>query len=364
MKVAVVKDHFEVMSSGDVGVAVTRATVASTLASAPVQFNAKREVRKLPLTVHFNGNGGTPERETVEAIVGGKIGELPTATRGTWYFDGWYTAAVGGSLVTSDTIVSSSVAELFAHWIEASTVTFDPNGGTLTGSTTILVYLGKPLNASGVAFPGATGPDDRPNLGGWFTDPEAGTKVTPGTVYDGTYVTIYPHYVSQTVTVDLNGEWCLSDNSGEDPDGNPAPYQPNPDPSLFDGVYQSFSNWNKEDMPPEDVLSKMRITFLGFATFRIRAVASAEESWDGVVVSKIDTPLTLSGEGSLEDDRFDPDTVEGFAPWSWSEQPTLDEYRTFEFPNDGGEHFIEVAFSKDWSYSENNDRGYVLIERS
>lgn len=364
MKVAVVKDHFDVMSSGDVEVAVTRATVTSTLTSAPVQFNAKREVRQLPLTIHFHGNGGMPERETTDAIVGEKIGELPLATRGTWLFDGWYTAATGGTLVTADTIVSSSVENLYAHWIEAVTVTFDPNGGTLTGATTILAYVGKPLNESGVAFPTATGPSDRPNLEGWYTEAEGGTKLTPNTVYDGTYVTIYPHYVASSVEVDLSGGWSLSDPSGVDPNGNPAPYQPNPDPSEFDGVYQSYGNWNQDDVDPYDNIVRMRITFNGIPTFRIRAVASGEETWDGIAVSKIDTPIEVVGDGSLEDERFDFDAVEGYAPWSWEEQPPLEDYRTFEFQNDGGEHFIEVAYSKDWSYSDMNDRGYVLIERN
>lgn len=363
MKVAVVKDHFDVMSSGDVQVAVTRSTVTSTLASAQVQFNVKREVRELPLTIHFNGNGGTPERETSEAIVGGKIGELPTASRGTWFFDGWYTSATGGTLVTKDTIVSSSVENLYAHWIEAVTIAFDPNGGTLTGSTTILAYQGKPLNASGIAFPTAIGPSDRPNLSGWFTSADGGVKLTPDTAYDGTYTTIYPHYVAQSFAVDLSDGWCLSDESGIDPNGNYAPYQANPDSSQFDGVYQSYGNWNV-DASTFDNIVRMRITFNGYSTFRIRAVSSAESGWDGIAISNLDTPLEITDSGQLEWERFDPETVYGYAPNSYNEYPYLDEYALFEFINDGGEHFIEVAFSKDSSYNDMNDRGYVLIERS
>ena len=363
MKIAITKDHFDVMSSGDVTVAATRATVTSTLPSSTVQFNAKREVRELPMTIRFNGNGGISERETTVAVVGGKIGNLPSATRGTWYFDGWYTSATGGSLVTPDTIVSSSVENLYAHWVEAVPVSFDPNGGTLTGTTTILAYLGKPLNTSGVAFPTAVGPSEKPNLGGWFTGSEGGVKITPNTVYDGTYTTIYPHYVVQSFTVDLSDGWCLSEESGIDPNGNYAPYQANPDASQFDGVYQSYGNWNKEADSYDNTV-RMRITFNGFSTFRIRAVSSAEDGWDGIAISNLDTPLEIYGSGWLEEDRFNPDTVYGYAPNAWSEYPSLDEYAIFEFMNDGGEHFIEVAFSKDWSYNLLNDRGYVLIERS
>lgn len=350
MKVAVVKDHFDVMSSGDVEVAVTRATITSTLASAPVQFNVKREVRQLPLTIHFNGNGGTPERETTDAIVGGKIGELPLATRGTWLFDGWYTAATGGTLVTADTIVSSSIENLYAHWIEAVTVTFDPNGGTLTGATTILAYIGKPLNESGVAFPTATGPIEKPSSIGWFTDATSGTKITPTTVYDGSYTTIYPHYAAQSYTVDLNGQWYLMDDSSviTDPDGNTSPFQTNPDSTNLDGVYASYSNWHKSNQ-----FACMRISFVGYSTFKFYIRSYAESNYDYVVVGNTDVAITSNPDYSGKPYHTRGNQKSG---------QTLSDYTQCEIQTDGGSHFVDVVYRKDSSADSGNDRGYVLIK--
>lgn len=68
-------------------------------------------------TVTFNANGGdavTPATKTV--TFDAAYGELPAATRTGYQFDGWYTAAQGGTKVTAVTIVKTASAHtLYAH---------------------------------------------------------------------------------------------------------------------------------------------------------------------------------------------------------------------------------------------------------
>ena len=152
------------------------------------------------MTITFHSEGGTSEYDSIEALVGDKVAELPDASNGTYLFDGWYTSAVGGTKVTTDTIVSSTIEHLYAHWIAATTLTFNSNGGTISGSTTISAYVGYPLNIKGSTFPTATGPSDTPNFIGFYTSASGGSKITSETVYDGSYTTLYAHYISANWT--------------------------------------------------------------------------------------------------------------------------------------------------------------------
>ena len=58
------------------------------------------------------------------------IGSLPTPTRSGYAFDGWYTAATGGTKITDSTKVTSNTT-VYAHWIANTyTVSYNVNGGT------------------------------------------------------------------------------------------------------------------------------------------------------------------------------------------------------------------------------------------
>lgn len=70
------------------------------------------------ITVTFNGNGGTSSATSKSYTVGNTYGSsMPTATRSGYTFDGWYTAATGGSKITSSTTVTSGNKTFYAHWI-------------------------------------------------------------------------------------------------------------------------------------------------------------------------------------------------------------------------------------------------------
>lgn len=66
-------------------------------------------------TITFNGNGGTPSVTSMTTI-DQKLPELPTATHsGSYSFNGWYTAANGGTKITTATVFYENTT-VYAHW--------------------------------------------------------------------------------------------------------------------------------------------------------------------------------------------------------------------------------------------------------
>ncbi len=68
-------------------------------------------------TVTFNANGGTCSTASKSVKYSSTYGTLPTPTRSGYNFDGWYTAASGGTKVSSSTKVTATGNHtLYAHW--------------------------------------------------------------------------------------------------------------------------------------------------------------------------------------------------------------------------------------------------------
>jgi len=80
-------------------------------------------------TVTFNASGGsvTPASGTTGAD--GTLASLPTPTRNSDIFGGWFTAETGGEEVTTNTVFSAD-AVIYARWIPVYTVTFNAGDGT------------------------------------------------------------------------------------------------------------------------------------------------------------------------------------------------------------------------------------------
>ena len=81
------------------------------------------------IQVTFNSQGGSSVSSKL-VIPGNTYGTLPTPVRGNYVFAGWYTAASGGTKITSTTTVSATGNHtLYAHWTECQkvlVVNFDP----------------------------------------------------------------------------------------------------------------------------------------------------------------------------------------------------------------------------------------------
>lgn len=101
-------------------------------------------------TLYYNANGGSVSPASKAIAYGGAYGTLPTPTRSadaqyTYTFAGWFTAASGGSQVSSNTTIGAGNVTIYAHWtpnIRSYTFTFNANGGNTPSSTSITKTYG------------------------------------------------------------------------------------------------------------------------------------------------------------------------------------------------------------------------------
>ena len=83
-------------------------------------------------TVEFVGNGGTSSSSSMNVTYGKAYGTLPKATRADngsikYTFEGWYTAATGGTKIESTTTYNTAGNQtLYAHWLSSPII----KGGT------------------------------------------------------------------------------------------------------------------------------------------------------------------------------------------------------------------------------------------
>ena len=66
-------------------------------------------------TVTLHANGGSVSRDSVTTGADGKLASLPTPTRSSYSFNGWYTEKNGGTKVTTDTVFHAKTT-VYAHW--------------------------------------------------------------------------------------------------------------------------------------------------------------------------------------------------------------------------------------------------------
>ena len=143
-------------------------------------------------TVTFNGNGGTSTSRTV--TYNNSIGTLPSSNRDGYTFNGWYTAASGGSSISSSTTITGNVT-YYAHWTQkVYTVAFDSRGGG-SFSPQNVVHGGHPT----LPTPSKTGY----TFQGWYTAASGGSKFTSDAVYSS--MTLYAHWAVASYTVTFNG---------------------------------------------------------------------------------------------------------------------------------------------------------------
>jgi uncharacterized repeat protein (TIGR02543 family) len=145
------------------------------------------------VTLDPNAVGAAVGQGTVELNRNGSFedGELPVPTRTGFNFNGWFTAAVGGELITTETVFVADTT-VFAQWSPVFTVTFDANGGVVTptsvrtGANSRLESLPIPTNGDLV-------------FGGWFTERTGGIRVTADRAYTES-TTLYARW-SEAVAV-------------------------------------------------------------------------------------------------------------------------------------------------------------------
>ena len=92
------------------------------------QADGKYRVYPVRPTVTFDANGGSVTPANTITGENGKLDSLPTPTRIGYTFNGWFTAATGGTKVTTDTVFTTDTT-VYAQW------TAIQSGGTGGGSS-------------------------------------------------------------------------------------------------------------------------------------------------------------------------------------------------------------------------------------
>ena len=151
-------------------------------------------------TVTFNANGGSVPTASKSVTYNSTYGILPTPTRAGYTFNGWYTAASGGSKVIDSTkVTTASNHTLFAQWTAGTyTVMFNANGGSVSTASKSVTY-----NSTYGILPTPTRTGYTFN--GWYTATSGGTKVESSTKVAITAAqTLYARWTVNTYTVTFN----------------------------------------------------------------------------------------------------------------------------------------------------------------
>ena len=142
-------------------------------------------------------------------------------------------------------------------------------------------------------------------------------------------------------TVNLNGQWEATTAI------------PNPDSTLYDGVYRSTSNYNVNSG-----VATMYIDISGYSEFTLYIRSYAESNYDYVMVSQLDQ--TITGSTSYSNTTL----VKAHTRGNQKSGTTISDYTEVKYTNiDGGSHRITILYRKDTSSHSGDDRGYVLIKK-
>ena len=170
---------------------------STTTVTGNVTYYAHWTATKRSYTATFNGNGGsTPSPSSITKKYNAALGTLPTCSRTGYTFLGWYTASSGGTKISTTTVVTKNIT-YYAQWsINSYTLTFNPNGGTVTPTSKDLEY-----NSAYGTLPTPTRASDAQytyTFAGWYTATTGGTQVTAATKMAAKDTTVYAHWTSNT----------------------------------------------------------------------------------------------------------------------------------------------------------------------
>ena len=166
-------------------------------------------------TVTLHANGGSVSSDSMTTGADGKLASLPTPTRSSYSFNGWYTEKNGGTKVTTDTVFHAKTT-VYAHWtytgggyyyppVTYYTLRFETGGGSDISSVqgTYNAYID--LTQYVPTWRGHT-------FTGWYSERSLTNKVSgvyltkDMTVYAGWRVTTAP----QTDDSSVLGLWGIS----------------------------------------------------------------------------------------------------------------------------------------------------------
>ena len=218
--------------------------------------------------VSFDGNGGSAGSSSSDADAGSSI-TLPSASRSGYNFNGWYTAASGGSYVgaAGGSYTVNSTTTLYAQWSLATiTITFDFQGGSGSPSSKTI----NPGDAIG-SLPSTS--QGSYIFVGWYTTvgPTGGSQVSSSTTFTSN-TTIYARWESQVVFDANGGSGGATVSVPKGVSVNPASY------SAGTRSGYTFTSWSPYN-----------------STFTPTGSITLTAQWTALSVSWTDTTLTTTG---------------------------------------------------------------------
>ena len=121
---------FSAWNTAQNGSGTSYAPGGSYTANAAATLYAQWQANAYAVTFDAQGGSVTPAGKSV--TYGQPYGALPVPERPGYRFDGWFTAAAGGTQVTAETVVAVTAAQtLYAHWTVQSIVHVKGTDGTL-----------------------------------------------------------------------------------------------------------------------------------------------------------------------------------------------------------------------------------------
>ena len=169
-------------------------------------FICETDINEFSINYHLNGGKNASDNPTTyiadnnivfgnTAVSGSTLIKNPTKEH--YIFKGWYTAENGGEKYESNKKYSGNL-ELYARWeAQKEQVTFNGNGGTISGSSTKEVVYGTAYGT----LPTATRTGH--TFLGWYTASENGKKVDSTTICQDTGM-LYAHWKKSVYTVNLD----------------------------------------------------------------------------------------------------------------------------------------------------------------
>ena len=137
-------------------------------------------------------------------------------------------------------------------------------------------------------------------------------------------------WVDRSYEVVLNDQWRLSEN------------QSNPDSTLYDGVYESFSNqgvnWGK---------AIMYLDLIGYTEFDVYIRSNAESYDDYVTISEPNSEVIRATTNSM----------------GTNNGQDINSYEKVHYGNLTGDDRITITYRKGSRSEYGNDQGYVLIPK-
>jgi hypothetical protein len=143
-------------------------------------------------SIVFNAyKGGVTKYLKHGDVLGDKLGEaIKDAGRAGYTFKGFYTKKKGGTIALPSTKVSASSVYYAQYKANKIKVTFNANGGKVSGKKTKLIK--KTFNSKIGKLPNATKKSKK--FIGWFTKKKGGKKIKSSTKIPVKKVTYYAHW--------------------------------------------------------------------------------------------------------------------------------------------------------------------------